>query len=467
MPFPVSWSIEDLGPTIGLLDASIQIEADVVAVNDRGDVACTASVAHPPPGPGSTSHAVLIRGTSVEDIHPAGAEASRAWDLNNAGFIVGGVSVIGTNHACIRDPAGTMSLLKPFQSDTDGEAVGISESGVVTGSSSTIHRPDHVLQWGPPVPSAATEPVDIGDPSFASIECHAINDAGQVAGLVLPAAGPPWVYGLRSAGEWTVVDPAGTNDFTADINASGVVSGTLQLALWPTGFVYEAGMRTLIDSNGWNFTTGLRSIADTGMAVGSALRPTPSSPDTNPFVGIVWDRAHGVRDLNTLIPPNTGWFITSAEAVSPSGAFIVGYGTLNGLKRIYRIARTPADAKLEFVFPVPEVAQLWPWLILGAVRADGGGIVVGPHGPVPDPRKGMRVVHSVNEGIADVTRTLAVHEIVGFLTDPDLRRTIQPALLDAAIERLRSLKGQVEIKGAIRNVNVVKNPSVIVGLPSK
>ena len=48
-----------------------------------------------------------------------------------------------------------------------------------------------------------------------------------------------------------------------------------------------------------------------------------------------------MTDLNTLVPPGTGWVLESAAAISDGGQ-IVGYGTLNGKRRAFLLT-PPTD----------------------------------------------------------------------------------------------------------------------------
>ena len=49
---------------------------------------------------------------------------------------------------------------------------------------------------------------------------------------------------------------------------------------------------------------------------------------------ILWTKARGMLDLNTLIPPNSGWTLIQATFISGNGK-ISGYGTHNGQTRAF------------------------------------------------------------------------------------------------------------------------------------
>ena len=49
---------------------------------------------------------------------------------------------------------------------------------------------------------------------------------------------------------------------------------------------------------------------------------------------ILWTKDRGMLDLNTLIPPNSGWTLMQATFISGNGK-ISGYGTHNGQTRAF------------------------------------------------------------------------------------------------------------------------------------
>ncbi|MES4792715.1 MAG: hypothetical protein C4321_06730, partial [Chloroflexota bacterium] len=54
----------------------------------------------------------------------------------------------------------------------------------------------------------------------------------------------------------------------------------------------------------------------------------------NNFRAFIWDSADGTRDLNDLIPANSGWVLEQARGINDNGE-IVGTGTLNGEPRAF------------------------------------------------------------------------------------------------------------------------------------
>ncbi|MFM9871914.1 MAG: PEP-CTERM sorting domain-containing protein [Fimbriimonadaceae bacterium] len=138
--------------------------------------------------------------------------------------------------------------------------------------------------------------------------------------------------------------PQGTNFSNAfDINQAGWVVGEARKQNGFTdAFVFnlELGMQ-IIPGADPSQSAQFNAINDNGMAVGAMNQNTAS-------LASIWTSQYGLADLNTLIDPNSGWTLTSAEDVNNSG-WIVGQGTFNGVLSTY-LAR-PTDA-------VPEPASM-------------------------------------------------------------------------------------------------------------
>ena len=65
----------------------------------------------------------------------------------------------------------------------------------------------------------------------------------------------------------------------------------------------------------------------------------------------IFDTEKGIRDLNNLLDPQTGWTLTFARDINNSGQ-IVGYGEVNGERRGFILT------------PIPPNRQAMPWIQL-------------------------------------------------------------------------------------------------------
>jgi probable HAF family extracellular repeat protein len=89
----------------------------------------------------------------------------------------------------------------------------------------------------------------------------------------------------------------------------------------------------------WNRTNGIRNLAASGILSGSGQSSANDINDLGQIVGnseigaFIWEK--GVTsNLNNLINVNSGWTLTSAEAINEQG-YIVGYGNFNGKTRAF------------------------------------------------------------------------------------------------------------------------------------
>ena len=87
----------------------------------------------------------------------------------------------------------------------------------------------------------------------------------------------------------------------------------------------------------WN---AARKIRDLGTLPGGTYSVASGINDSDEVVGygnisnnaphaFLWAQAAGMRDLNSLIPANSGWVLINANAINRLGQ-ITGYGTFKG-----------------------------------------------------------------------------------------------------------------------------------------
>ncbi len=101
------------------------------------------------------------------------------------------------------------------------------------------------------------------------------------------------------------------------INASGMVAGISEIADNTTNyhaFLYDGSMHDLGTLDG--FSSYASSINNSGQVVGNSNG-----------LAFLYDAAHGMVDLNTLIDPLSGWQLQAATGINDAGQ-IVGYGVV-------------------------------------------------------------------------------------------------------------------------------------------
>ena len=176
---------------------------------------------------------------------------------------------------------------------------------------------------------------------------RSINESGQVAGESKIGAGETTRAfrfaegaGMISLGTLS----GGTNSSGYGINNSGQVVGESDTGpiLKPNfrlkGFLFfgthaflwteGVGMTDLGDLGGG--TSQATAISNNEIVVGTStlINGTDSA--------FRWTRAGGMIDLNTLLPPNSGWVLLEAYDVNDKGQ-ITGYGLHNGAGHAFRL----------------------------------------------------------------------------------------------------------------------------------
>jgi probable HAF family extracellular repeat protein len=153
---------------------------------------------------------------------------------------------------------------------------------------------------------------------------HAINNAGQVAGSAYTAANVFHAFSY-SGGVKTDLGtlPGDVNSAAADLNDSGQLVGvsygtTEHAVLWQSSTTPPIDLGNLGGSN-----MEAVAINATGQVVGYGT--TAAGADH----AWLWQSSTGMTDLNTLIPPNSGWVLTEAYGIN-NNQQIVGQGTING-----------------------------------------------------------------------------------------------------------------------------------------
>ncbi len=352
-PAPPRYTVTDLGVLPGYVSVT------AVAVNSRGDVACSANNT----GSGTGRACVYQGGRLVTLGVPPGFTDDMASSMNSWGEVVGTACASGhsnTSHAFLYS-RGKMQDLGTLPGLPETYVTGLNNRGQVVGGALAARGktgkrpPDHAFLFSSghmmplPPPPGCTEVVAIG-----------INDAGQV--VVNPYGGrlsQPFLYDAQT-GRWTTLaPPAGAQQGGASaLNGQGQAAGwagpfggtfntepSTHAVLWSGGAATDLGtLPGATDSgafalNGRGEVVGFAEYEPSaaGEAIGMRLResnPLRRLFRTNSTRRAFMWRAGRMADLNDLIPRASGWTLAEAHGINDRGQ-IVGDGEHDGQQRAF------------------------------------------------------------------------------------------------------------------------------------
>lgn len=154
-----------------------------------------------------------------------------------------------------------------------------------------------------------------GGQSYAS----SINNSGEIAGAAISSSGQYHAFSWFSGVMTDLGTLGGVNSTAAQINSSGQIVGRSTVASNAThAFLFSAGIMTDLGilPGGANYSEA-NAINDLGEIVGDGFTQTADD-------AFVYYNGKMI-DLNTLLPPNSGWSLTQAYGINNAGQ-IVGWG---------------------------------------------------------------------------------------------------------------------------------------------
>ena len=229
-------------------------------------------------------HAFLLRAGVLRDLGTLGSTPVDAWCINDAGDVVGSY-LNGDAERAYRWRDGLMEDLGTL-GGTDSRAYAVNNSGDVVGFARPIDNQDiHACWWHDGTVT------DLGTLGGWASHAYDINDAGKIVG-------------------WSMEDPNYISHAFEYVDGVMVDLGTL-------GGVYSAAF----------------AINNQGLVVGTS---TTSAAKQH---AVLFDGATMI-DLNSLIPADAGWLLTTASDVNDQG-LIVGTGIFNGDPRAFLLLPLP------------------------------------------------------------------------------------------------------------------------------
>ncbi|HPD30329.1 MAG TPA: DUF3466 family protein [Phycisphaerae bacterium] len=265
-----------------------------------------------------------------------GGQGCQAHGINDARQVVGAAATAtGQEHAFIYT-GGQMIDLGTL-GGTRSSAAAINNSGLVTGFSTAGNGTYRLFTWQNGVMT------DAGLVGLTNCEVWDINSSGTVIGLNQLITSQLLAFNWTSSGGFQTLGTfGGAEGYPYRINDNGQIVGaiwtgqtTLLGARIYHAFLYRNGATTDLGTLGGS-SSGANGINNSGAVVGWSQVSTGQH-------AFIYDISNGMRDLNSLISPTSGWVLEAATVINDAGQ-IAGVGRLNGARRIFLLTPSQTDA---------------------------------------------------------------------------------------------------------------------------
>ncbi len=352
----------------------------------------------------SAQRAFLSSNGVASDLGTLGGGFSLASGLNAAGTLVG-FSALVTDlefHAFKYSGAGLVDLGSLGGSFSSATAV--SDTGYVAGDSNLAGDGSSFHAFLIP-PDAAM--IDLGTLGGSSSTAYAVNDSGRVVGSSMVAGdGSSHAFLFNGQAMVDLGTLGGDSSIAVDVNNAGQVAGDATTARAETrAFLVTGGVMVNLGTLGGSFSTAV-ALNESGAVIGNST--TGDDAETHAFIhqnGALIDvgtlgggtsRAKAINgrgqvvgdsadvnslprpflwengtltDLNTLLPENSGWELTTARFINDRQQ-IVGEGVYQGQTTWY-LLNLDGGQHINHP-PVANAGADQVLMCNGAARLDGG-----------------------------------------------------------------------------------------------
>jgi probable HAF family extracellular repeat protein len=284
----------------------------------------------------SRSHAVTYRKGKLVDLTGGDGQPSSAWAINATGQITGFVADASGGFASIVWD-GTKTTDLPNLGGNRAQAFDINDAGVVVGGSNMAEAAKVVAcRWDNGKVAALPSVVE------GSI-ANAINGKGQITGATADHA---TLWDCDKATDLGTL--GGPASLGRSINAAGQVVGhsttTADGQIGAPGthaFLWVSGKMTDLGTLPGSDTSFAYDINAAGVVVGSVADPdAANNPNPVQLLAVIWVDGK-IANLNDLIPADSGWVLTQAYGINDKGQ-IVGFGYNKGRQRGFIL--TPVES---------------------------------------------------------------------------------------------------------------------------
>lgn len=336
---PAEYSIIDLGTLGG-------VSSNANAINQSGHVVGSSQLAN------GNSHAFFYDGT-MHDLGTVGGPLSFGYGINDNDKVVGDSAAVNSaqrgfvTNGPILQPLGVLG----GGSFATSHAYGINDFGFVTGTSATGGPGEHAFLYD------GSSMHDLGTLGGVHSYGMAISNSGQVTGYAHVSLATTISHAFLYNG-MTMQDIGtlgGDNSFGFAINSNGHVTGksdNVSGSGTSHAFLFDGSSMVDLGALG-PFSEG-RGINSFDHVVGSTVLPNFT------VRAFIYDSSNGMRDLNDLISPNTGWVLKNANGINDSG-WITGTGTINGLEHAFLLTPIPEPTTTVLLLVLSSFSLLRRW----------------------------------------------------------------------------------------------------------
>jgi uncharacterized membrane protein len=149
----------------------------------------------------------------------------------------------------------------------------------------------------------------------------AINEQGDMIGDAYDEQGHYHAFAWSSVRGQRIVGPADSYSSAVAINRAGHIL----LQVGSKAYLDDTRQLRQLDLS-VKFYNSVQAMNDCDVVVGGY------GPVAEQYRAFAWGAAEGLRDLDSLVPPDSGWTLRSATAINDRGE-IVGVGKLRGRER--------------------------------------------------------------------------------------------------------------------------------------
>ncbi len=375
--------------------------------------------------------------------------------------------------------------LKPYigPSDTATVLYGINATGLAVGVRGALGLVPATLRA---LMVKAGTVIDISGPLGPGSSAFDVNSSGLVCGNVVN--GRAFIYDSKTGSVVARIDPlaGATESGAAAINDTGETAGVAadRCCHWRQGVTADLGPAKVVgDINAqglicgsvsgpapqhfvpgvWDSKQPSLGFTEIPLPVGFEGGHALGMNDFGVIVGTCWThngqqsayiyRNGASTDLNTLIPPTSGWHLGVAKDINNRGD-ITGNGRWHNTPRAFALSLPPTH--------VPDFVAL---LLVGAITAGGAGLAILPGGPRPVDPSGPVTFLSLPASKRDALIALALDEAARSIGDAGARASIRRAALEAARERINALLESGEYREGASLVQEDVTPGLDASVP--